>query len=61
MCVNEAGETIRLQRAEVRKVQDFKFLESTRLENGLCVKDLMKSVQVGQRKVQRRNRSICDV
>ncbi|KAK2921796.1 hypothetical protein Q8A73_001281 [Channa argus] len=49
MCVNERdpGGTVRLQGAEVKKVQDFKYLGSTVQSNGECGKEVKRRVQAG--------------
>ncbi|KAK3522855.1 hypothetical protein QTP86_005668 [Hemibagrus guttatus] len=56
MCVNEreGSGTVRLQGEEVKKVQEFKYLESTVQSNGECRKEVKKRVQAdwnGWRKV----------
>ncbi|KAK3529720.1 hypothetical protein QTP86_000824 [Hemibagrus guttatus] len=49
MCVNEreGSGTVRLQGEEVKKVQEFKYLESTVQSNGECGKEVKKRVQAG--------------
>ncbi|KAK2887924.1 hypothetical protein Q8A73_019372 [Channa argus] len=49
MCVNErdSGGMVRLQGAEVKKVQDFKYLGSTVQSNGECGKEVKRRVQAG--------------
>ncbi|KAK3553786.1 hypothetical protein QTP70_011156 [Hemibagrus guttatus] len=49
MCVNEreGSGTVRLQREEVKKVQEFKYLGSTVQSNGECGKEVKKRVQAG--------------
>ncbi|MCJ8729527.1 hypothetical protein PDJAM_G00107580 [Pangasius djambal] len=62
MCVNEreGSGTVRLQGEEVKKVQEFKYLESTVQSNGECGKEVKKRVQAvwnGWRKV---SGALCD-
>ena len=49
MCVNERDPsgTVKLQGAEIKKVEHFKYLGSTVQSNGECGKELKKRVQVG--------------
>ena len=49
MCVNEKDPsgTVKLQGAEIKKVEDFKYLGSTVQSNGECGKEVKKRVQAG--------------
>ena len=49
MCVNERNPsgTVKLQGAEIKKVEDFKYLGSTVQNNGECGKEVKKRVQAG--------------
>ena len=49
MCVNERNPrgTVRLQGAEMKKLEDFKYLGSTVRSHGECGKEVKKHVQAG--------------
>ena len=49
MCVNERepSRTVRLQGAEIQKVEDFKYLGSTVQNNEECRKEVKKRIQTG--------------
>ena len=50
MCVNERNPsgTVKLQGAEIKKVEDFKYLGSTVQNNGECGKEVKMPVQVNR-------------
>ncbi|KAK2919151.1 hypothetical protein Q8A73_003522 [Channa argus] len=62
MCVNERdpGGTVRLQGAEVKKVQDFKYLGSTVQSNGECGKEVKRRVQAGWNGWRKVSGVLCD-
>ncbi|KAK2896145.1 hypothetical protein Q8A73_015633 [Channa argus] len=62
MCVNERdpGGMVRLQGAEVKKVQDFKYLGSTVQSNGECGKEVKRRVQVGWNGWRKVSGVLCD-
>ncbi|KAK2899617.1 hypothetical protein Q8A73_012746 [Channa argus] len=62
MCVNERdpGGTVRLQGAEVKKVQDFKYLGSTVQSNGECGKEVKRRVQAGWNRWRKVSGVLCD-
>ncbi|KAK2922282.1 hypothetical protein Q8A73_001767 [Channa argus] len=62
MCVNERdpGGTVRLQGAEVKKVQDFKYLGSTVQSNGECGKEVKRRVQAGWNRWIKVSGVLCD-
>ncbi|KAK3509719.1 hypothetical protein QTP70_008457 [Hemibagrus guttatus] len=62
MCVNEreGSGTVRLQGEEVKKVQEFKYLESTVQSNGECGKEVKKRVQAGWNGWRKVSGVLCD-
>ncbi|KAK3507185.1 hypothetical protein QTP70_009526 [Hemibagrus guttatus] len=62
MCVNEreGSRTVRLQREEVKKVQEFKYLGSTVQSNGECGKEVKKRVQAGWNGWRKVSGVLCD-
>ena len=62
MCVNERDPsgTVRLQGAEVKKVQDFKYLGSTVQSNGECGKEVKRRVQAGWNGWRKVSGVLCD-
>ncbi|KAK2910488.1 hypothetical protein Q8A73_008203 [Channa argus] len=62
MCVNERdpGGMVRLQGAEVKKVQDFKYLGSTVQSNGECGKEVKRRVQAGWNGWRKVSGVLCD-
>ncbi|KAK3518494.1 hypothetical protein QTP70_001487 [Hemibagrus guttatus] len=62
MCVNEreGSETVRLQGEEVKKVQEFKYLESTVQSNGEWAKEVKKRVQAGWNGWRKVSGVLCD-
>ncbi|KAF3704702.1 hypothetical protein EXN66_Car020392 [Channa argus] len=62
MCVNERdpGGTVRLQGAEVKKVQDFKYLGSMVQSNGECGKEVKRRVQAGWNGWRKVSGVLCD-
>ncbi|MCJ8736404.1 hypothetical protein PDJAM_G00257550 [Pangasius djambal] len=62
MCVNEmeGSGTVRLQSEEVKKVQEFKYLESTVQSNGECGKEVKKRVQAGWNGWRKVSGVLCD-
>ncbi|KAK2879894.1 hypothetical protein Q8A73_023706 [Channa argus] len=62
MCVNERdpGGMVRLQEAEVKKVQDFKYLGSTVQSNGECGKEVKRRVQAGWNGWRKVSGVLCD-
>ncbi|KAK2880212.1 hypothetical protein Q8A73_022910 [Channa argus] len=62
MCVNgrDPGGTVRLQGAEVKKVQDFKYLGSTVQSNGECGKEVKRRVQAGWNGWRKVSGVLCD-
>ncbi|KAK2897556.1 hypothetical protein Q8A73_013936 [Channa argus] len=62
MCVNERdpGGMVRLQGAEVKKVQDFKYLGSTVQSNGECGKEVKRRVQAGWNRWRKVSGVLCD-
>ncbi|KAK2920711.1 hypothetical protein Q8A73_000196 [Channa argus] len=62
MCVNERdpGGTVRSQGAEVKKVQDFKYLGSTVQSNGECGKEVKRRVQAGWNGWRKVSGVLCD-
>ncbi|KAK3555393.1 hypothetical protein QTP86_015682 [Hemibagrus guttatus] len=62
MCVNEreGSGTVRLHGAEVKKVQEFKYLRSTVQSNGECGKEVKKQVQAGWNGWRKVSGVLCD-
>ena len=62
MCVNERsdGETVLLQRVEVLKVKEFRYLGSTVQCNGSCGSEVKRRVQTGWNNWRRVSGVICD-
>ncbi|RXN38888.1 Retrovirus-related Pol poly LINE-1 [Labeo rohita] len=62
MCVNERDPSgmVRLQGAEVKKVQDFKYLGSTVQGNGECGKEVKRRVQAGWNGWRKVSGVLCD-
>ena len=62
MCVNEKdpGGTVKLQGAEIKKVEDFKYLGSTVQSNGECGKEVKKRVQAGWTGWRKVSGVLCD-
>ncbi|KAK2899938.1 hypothetical protein Q8A73_013067 [Channa argus] len=62
MCVNERDPDgmVRLQGAEVKKVQDFKYLGSTVQSNGECGKEVKRRVQAGWNGWRKVSGVLCD-
>ena len=62
MCVNERdpSRTVRLQGAEVKKVEDFKYLGSTVHSNGKCGKEVKRHVQAGWNRWRKVSGLMCD-
>ena len=62
MCVNErqVNGTVKMQREEVAKVEDFKYLGSTVQSNGECGREVKKRVQAGWNGWRGMSGVICD-
>ena len=62
MCVNERNPsgTMKLQGAEIKKVEDFKYLGSTVQSNGECGKEEKKLVQEGWNGWKKVSGVMCD-
>ena len=62
MCVNERNPsgTVRLQGAEIKKLEDFKYLESTVQCNRECGKEVKKPMQVGLNGWRKVSGVMCD-